>query len=173
MSKAFTKESDESPDELILPQRTQLPPGVKNYMTSDGAQQMREELERLTQVERPAVAAKGDANDADRKRELQKIDAWIRHLSECLQSAEVVNMASQTGNTVRFGATVRVRQNDGSESTYRIVGVDEMDLDRNWVSWISPVAKALLNRKVGDIVKFRTPMGEEKLTMISINYVSE
>jgi transcription elongation factor GreB len=71
---------------------------------------------------------------------------------------------------VRFGAHVTVRESDGSETSYRIVGVDETDMDRNWVSWMSPIAKALLNRKRDERIRFKFPSGEETLEIIEINY---
>jgi transcription elongation factor GreB len=87
-----------------------------------------------------------------------------------LQSAEVVASPSGPADIVRFGATVTVRESDGAEATYRIVGVDEMDIDRNWVSWMSPIAKALLNGNRGARIRFKFPSGEATLEIIDIRY---
>ena len=169
MSKAFTRESDDSPDnsDLLRP-ASPLPPGAKNYLTPGGAKRLSEELDRLVQRDRPAVAASPD--DADRKRRLQTLDQRIRQLQQNLAVAVVVKPPAAPENVVRFGATVAVRENNGAETRYRIVGVDEMDLDRNWVSWISPIAKALLNAKVGHRVRFKFPSGEEELEILAIHY---
>lgn len=175
MSKAFTKESDENPDEPIAYARqSQLPPGAKNYMTTDGARRLREELDRLTQVVRPEVLRAASSatgrEDAEVRQNLKKTDRQIQLLSESLNSAEVVDPSHQQTDQVRFGATVTVRDQAGAESTYRIVGVDEIDVDRGWVSWLSPIAKALLNKKLGDAVALRLPAGEQKLQVMRIEY---
>jgi len=169
MSKAFTRESDDLPDEPILAQRTSsLPSGAKNYLTPDGARRLREELEHLIQRERPNVAASPD--EGDTKRRLQVLDQRIQYLEQSLQLAVVVTPPAAPWEQVRFGATVTVREQDGSESRYRIVGADETDLDRNWVSWLSPIAKALLNARLGQRVRFKFPSGEKELEIVEITY---
>ena len=167
MSKAFTRESDDAPDRPVAPRRSSLPPGAKNYLTPDGARRFREELERLTQVERPGLA--GASGDAEAKRQLQRLDQRILDLQQSLQSAVVVAPPPASEDRVRFGATVTVRER-GAEARYRIVGVDEADLDRGWVSWLSPIAKALLNARPGQRVKFKFPSGEEELEIVRIAY---
>ena len=168
MSRAFVKESDATPDEPDAPPASaQLPPGVKNYMTADGARRMREELERLAQVERPE-AARGDPAAAETKRRLQQLDRRIGYLAECLRSAEVLDVASQAMDVVRFGATVTVRNREGIESTYRIVGVDEIDLARGWVSWRSPLAASLMGARAADSIVFRSPTRDEQLRVTRI-----
>jgi transcription elongation factor GreB len=169
MSKAFTRESDDAPD---LPPVTRnlspLPPGAKNYLTPDGAQHLRDELARLVQVARPQVAALSDP--ADSRRQLQQLDQRILHLEESLQSAVIVPPPAGPWDQVRFGATVTVREQDGNEEQYRIVGADEADLDRNWVSFFSPMAKALLNARLGQHVRFRVPAGEQQLEIVGLTY---
>jgi transcription elongation factor GreB len=91
-------------------------------------------------------------------------------LEESLHAAEIIPNPSGPADVVRFGATVRVRESDGTETSYRIVGVDETDMDRNWVSWMSPIAKALLNGKRGERVRFKFPSGEETLEIKDIRY---
>jgi transcription elongation factor GreB len=167
MSKAFTRESDDAPDLPMAPRRSPLPPGAKNYLTPAGERQLREELERLTQVERPPLARVTD--DSEVRRQLSVMDQRILDLQQTLQTAVVVPPPAPTENRVRFGATVTIRQR-GEEIRYRIVGVDEADLDRGWVSWLSPIAKALLNAETGQRVKFKFPSGEEDLEILSVAY---
>lgn len=169
MSKAFTRESDDLPDQPVLPRQSSLlPPGAKNYLTLSGVRQLREDLDRLIQTERPKVAASPESDDA--KRQLQVLDQRIHYLEQSLQSAVVVTPPMAPWDKVHFGATVTVRERNGSESRYRIVGVDETDLDRNWVSWLSPIARALLNARLGQRVRFKLPSGETELEIVGIAY---
>jgi transcription elongation factor GreB len=169
VSKAFTREENDGPDIPDLPVLTSaLAPGSKNYITPAGAQRLRVELQQLVETTRPALANSPD--DSDGKRQLARLDQRIMQLEESLQSAEVVMPTSGRADVVRFGATVTVRESDGSEARYRIVGVDEMDIDRGWVSWVSPIAKALLNRKRGEHIRFKFPSGEETLEILDIRY---
>ena len=108
-------------------------------------------------------------DDPDAKRQLIRIDQRIRQLEESLQSAEIVE-AEGARDVVRFGAWVTVIESSGEETTYRIVGVDETDADNNWVSWMSPIAKALLNQKRGEHIRFKFPSGEETLEIKEISY---
>lgn len=169
MSKAFTRE-DDSP-ELPAPPRpvSVLPPGAKNYLTPRGAIRLRTELERLIELERPKFAAKA-VEDEEAKRQLQPIDLRIQHLQHTLQTAVVTGPPATPDNVVRFGAIVSVRDRSGTGSTYQIVGVDETDLDENRVSWLSPIAKALLNSSLGQRVRFRLPGGDEELEIVSVRY---
>ena len=169
MSKAFTREETDGPEMPDLPPLVStLPPGAKNYMTPDGAERLREELTRLVEVRRPQLAAA--RNDPDSKRQLAGIDQRIAQLEQSLQTAEVVRPLPEETSVVRFGATVVVREESGEESTYRIVGVDETDIDRGWVSWLSPIAKTLMNARPGKRVRFKFPAGEEELEIIGISY---
>jgi transcription elongation factor GreB len=169
MSKAFTRDENEGPDiPDVMPTVSPLAPGAKNYLTPAGAQKLRDELQRLVEITRPALAEARD--DPDAKRQLARLDQRIMQLEESLQSAEIVSTPSGSGDVVRFGACVTVRESDGSETSYRIVGVDETDADENRVSWMSPIAKALLNRKRGEPIRFKFPSGEETLEIINISY---
>lgn len=169
MSKAFTRESDDVPDRPVLPQPVSpLPPGAKNYLTPAGARRLREELERLVEVERPRLASSAEGSEA--KRQIQALDQRIRHLQQSLQSAVVVEPPAEPEDRVRFGATVTVRDGGGHEEVYRIVGADETDIDRGWVSWVSPIAKALLNARVGERVRFKFPSGEDELEIVGVRY---
>ena len=168
MSRAFVRERDDRPELPTVRQASALPPGAKNYLTPGGAARLREERRRLVEVDRPALAS--SPSDPDAKRRLLILDQQIQYIEEGLQSAEIVDAPStELRDVVRFGASVTVRHSDG-EDVYRIVGIDEIDLDRGWVSWASPVAKALLNTRVGQRVRFRVPSGEEQLEVVKIEY---
>jgi len=169
MSKAFTRESEDSNEDGFVPPQPQLPAGLENYMTEPGARHLREELERL-RLERSHIAQEADESA---KRRLRAIDSRILHLDQSLRSAVIVPAPPRPYSQVRFGATVKVREGSGSETEYRIVGMDEMDLDRNWISFYSPIARALMNQSLGARVKFRTPAGEQSLEIIGIDYVQE
>ncbi|MDQ3120056.1 MAG: GreA/GreB family elongation factor [Verrucomicrobiota bacterium] len=169
MSRAFVRESDDRPEPPIARPGSALPPGAKNYFTPGGANRLREDLRRLVEKERPALLARSP--DPEAKRRLLILDQHIQQLEESLLSAEVVTPpAASARGVVRFGATVTVRHSDGEEDVYRIVGVDEIDLERSWVSWASPIAKALLNANLGERVRFKFPSGEEELEILKIEY---
>jgi transcription elongation factor GreB len=125
-------------------------------------------LNNLLNIERPQLAASAD--DADVRRRLQSVDERIDHLQQSLGSAVVVNPPAVPDHQVRFGATVTVRNQRGEASSYRIVGVDETDIDRDWVSWLSPIAKALLNARVGQLIRIKLPGGEEQLEIVGVAY---
>ena len=181
MSKAFVKESDDQPD---LPEEDDapLPAGVKNYMTPDGHRQMQEELQRLIREERPKTveivswaAGNGDRSENGDylygKKRLREIDRRIRFLTKRLESAEVVDPSRQTRrDQVFFGASVTYANRAGAEKTVTIVGIDEADLERGQVSWISPIARALLKAHEGDAVEVRTPAGAEQIEIVEIRY---
>ncbi|TMJ24726.1 MAG: transcription elongation factor GreB [Alphaproteobacteria bacterium] len=183
MSKAFTRESD-GDDEDDLPEESGgLPLGAKNYMTPAGFARMREELDGLMRKERPEVvkvvswaAGNGDRSENGDyiygKKRLREIDRRVRYLSKRLANAEVVDPARR-GKTeqVFFGATVTYANGRGEERTIKIVGVDEVELDKGHVSWISPIAKALLRAEQGDVVKMRTPQGVEEIEVVTVAYL--
>lgn len=182
MSKAFTKEEDGASElEDEGPEDESVPRGSRNYMTPAGAEKLRAELHELMHVERPKVvetvawaASNGDRSEnADYiygKRRLREIDRRVRFLTRRLDSAEVVDPAMQKSDRVLFGATVTVLDEGGERRTFQIVGIDETDAKRGRVSWISPVGKALLQAKVGDVVLLKTPKGEEELEIDRIEY---
>lgn len=169
MSKAFTRDENEGPDiPDIVPAASVLAPGTKNYITPAGAERLRNELQKLVEITRPDLAEARD--DPDAKRQLARVDQRIRQLEESLQSAEIVEPADEGKDVVRFGASVTVRESSGEETTYRIVGVDETDADNNCVSWMSPIARALLNHRRGERIRFKFPSGEQVLEIIKIGY---
>lgn len=181
MNKAFVKESDGDDDDLDFAQAA-IPPGAKNYITPAGHKRLRDELLHLIDEARPDVvklvswaASNGDRSENGDyiygKRRLREIDRRIRFLTKRLDLAEVVDASRQeNADQVFFGATVDYVTQDGNEHTVTIVGVDEVDLDRGHVSWISPVARALLKARVGDTVTLLTPVGPEPIDVLDVRY---
>lgn len=179
MSKAFTKESDDE-EEPEQPEASSLT--LKNYVTPAGFAVLNDELRHLLSVERPKTvevvswaAGNGDRSENGDyiygKRRLREIDRRIRYLTKRIENAEVVDPNLQKNlKQVFFGATVTYIQKDGTEKTIKIVGIDEADLEKNKISWISPVAKALIKSEEGDEVILRTPTGSETLIVKSIKY---
>ncbi len=184
MSKAFTREDGESlpDDDLDGEDANPIPAGSKNYLTPAGWRRMRDELQWLVNHERPEVtsvvswAAKlGDRSEnADYqygKKRLREIDRRIRYLTKRLEIAEVVDPATREDtDQVFFGATVTYANTQGEENTVRIVGIDEMDPPKNYVSWISPIARALIKAREGDTVRLHTPGGEEEIEILEVRY---
>jgi transcription elongation factor GreB len=152
-----------------------------NYLTPKGAQKLQEELRQLTTSERPKVvvevadaAAQGDRSENAEyiygKKRLREIDRRIRFLTKRLESAEIVEPSAVQHDQVRFGATVEVQDEDGVKKTYTLVGPDESEPDSGALSFQSPIGRALLKKRVGDIVTVRRPAGEVDLEILSINY---
>lgn len=188
MSKAFTREADgeDADDAADFEAANPLPAGAKNYITSGGKQRLKDELEYLLNKDRPAVTAvvSWAARNGDRsenadyqygKRRLREIDRRIRFLTRRLDLAEVVDLARAPGDKragrVFFGATVTYADSKGVKNTVTIVGVDEIDLKRNHISWVSPLARALMKSGPGDSVVVRVPDGSEELEVIDVRYV--
>lgn len=169
MSRAFVRESDVPQLPELPPLVSPLPPGARNYLTAGGAVRLRAELTRLHDTERPRLAA-APPEDVDAKHELQVLDQRIRYLQESLRTAEIVSHPAGPADTVHFGATVTVRETGGGETRYRIVGVDEADPDRNGISWLSPIARALLNAPRGGRVIFKAPRGAKELEIVRIEF---
>ncbi|MFC5495953.1 transcription elongation factor GreB [Caenimonas terrae] len=180
MNKAFTKESDsDEDDELALPE---VPAGGKNYITPAGYARLRGELLQLMDDERPKVveAVHWAARNGDRsengdyiygKKRLREIDRRIRFLTKRLEIAEISDPSLHHGSDqVFFGATVRYADPAGQERTVTILGIDEADSAQGQVSWISPVARALLKAREGDEVKLVTPLGVQEIEVIEVTY---
>ena len=163
-------------------EETESVPGGKNYVTPDGFERLKAERRQLWTVDRPEIvrvvewaAGNGDRSENGDyiygKRRLREIDRRIRFLRKRLESARVVDPALQTArDRVFFGARVTYATEDGSETTVKIVGVDEADLAQGRISWLSPVARALLRARCGDSVAVRTPAGTETLEVLAIAY---
>ena len=185
MNKAFTRESDASDDTDDVEALSPLPVGARNYMTPGGFARLSAELEHLVQKERPELVATvaWAAGNGDRsengdyiygKKRLREIDRRIRFLIKRLDAAEVVDPAApreeETAGQVFFGATVDVRNARGEPRTVSIVGVDEIDTARGYISWVSPMARALLKAREGDTVTLRTPAGAEEIDIVEVRY---
>jgi len=182
MNKAFVKESD-ADDEDDAPDAPSLPPGTRNYMTTRGHALMREEFERLIKVERPELvqvvswaAGNGDRSENGDyiygKKRLREIDRRLRYLTKRLENAVVVDPAAQENvEQVFFGATVTLHYvDDGAEARYQIVGIDEADAGQGRISWISPLARALMKAREGDTVRFQSPLGVREIEIVEVSY---
>lgn len=180
MSKAFTKESDaDDEEELALPA---LPQGTRNYMTPQGYARLRAEFMELLDVERPKIvetvswaAKNGDRSENGDylygKKRLREIDRRLRFLTKRLDIAEVADPSLHHGSDqIFFGATVTYANSKGEERTITIKGIDESDSLLGEVSWISPIARALLKAREGDEVQLMTPGGAERLEVLEVRY---
>ena len=179
MSKAFTRESDSEDDEVGLPP---LPAGGKNYITPQGYASLRAELFDLIDNERPKVvdivhwaASNGDRSENGDylygKKRLREIDRRIRFLTKRLEIAEVTDPSVHFGkDQVFFGATVTYVEEAGEERTVTILGIDEADSLKGEVTWISPIARALLKAREGDVVKLVTPVGVQEVEVLRVQY---
>ncbi|MBS0315890.1 MAG: transcription elongation factor GreB [Proteobacteria bacterium] len=180
MNKAFTRESDADDDDEPTP--APLPPGTKNYITPSGYARLRAELLHLMDGERPQVveAVHWAARNGDRsengdylygKKRLREIDRRIRFLTKRLEIAEVTDPSAHHGSDqVFFGATVVYADPSGAERTITILGIDEADSSAGQVSWIAPIARALLRAREGDVVKLTTPGGMQEIEVLSVRY---
>ncbi len=181
MNKAFTKEND-GDDEEDVGAAPPIPSGLKNYITPAGFKRLKDEALQLLDKERPELvkviqwaASNGDRSEnADYiygKRRLREIDRRIRFLTRRMDAAVLVDPAQrEESDQVFFGATVTVVDENGGEKTYSIVGIDEADVSRGRISWISPLAKALIKAHEGDTINFRTPGGDERLEIVHVEY---
>jgi transcription elongation factor GreB len=179
MNKAFTKENEDEEEPDNSPK---LPQGVKNYITPSGHKRLKEEFDRLWRIERPELvktitwaASNGDRSENGDyiygKRRLREIDRRLRFLSKRLDNAEVIDPAQRGDcDQVFFGATVAICNARGEENTYSIVGLDEVNPGCGRISWVSPLARALLKAHEGDTVMLHTPAGTEEITVIEIRY---
>ncbi|HLX27779.1 MAG TPA: transcription elongation factor GreB [Casimicrobiaceae bacterium] len=187
MNKAFTSEEPTETDHGDVAEVSPLPAGARNYMTPGGFARMRRELDALVSKERPELVATvaWAAGNGDRsengdyiygKKRLREIDRRIRFLVRRLDNAEVVDPAmardEDASSRVYFGATVTIADTNGDERTVSIVGIDEIDTARGYISWISPMARALMKAREGDTVSVRTPGGVENLDVVDIRYIA-
>jgi transcription elongation factor GreB len=185
MNKAFIKENDsdfDGDEELNV---APLPEGSKNYITPAGYKAMRDELAHLVKKERPEVvsivswaASNGDRSENGDyiygKKRLREIDRRLRFLTKRTEIAEVVDPSTQQElESVFFGATVTYLNGKGEELTVKIVGVDEVNPAISHISWISPVARALMRTKEGDVVQLMTPAGRDELEILEIRYLMD
>ncbi len=180
MSKAFVKES-EGDEDLDRDEESEALPAGKNYMTPQGHKRMQDELKELKYKTRPEVtqivswaAGNGDRSENGDyqygKKRLREIDRRLRYLGKRLRSAEVIDPLHVKSDQVLFGATVKIADEDGNEKVYSIVGVDEIDIPKGKISWMSPLANALLKAREGDVVTFRSPKGVQEIEILEIQY---
>jgi transcription elongation factor GreB len=179
MSNAFTRETDGEDDDLALPP---LPAGSKNYITPIGYATLRAELFELIDNERPRMveivhwaASNGDRSENGDyhygKKRLREIDRRIRFLTKRLEIAEVTDPSNHHGkDQVFFGATVTYVDEADVERTVTILGIDEADSLKGEVTWVSPIARALLKAREGDVVKLVTPMGVQEVEVLAVHY---
>lgn len=185
MSKAFTKESDAEDDDDLEAGMPPIPAGSKNYITPGGHQRLKDEFDYLLKKERPVVtsAVSWAAKNGDRsenadyqygKKRLREIDKRLRFLTKRLDNAEVVDPLTprdeEAAERVFFGATVTYENEKGEEKTVTIVGIDELNLKRNYITWISPLARTLMKARVGDEVVLNAPGGREELAIVDVRY---
>ena len=179
MNKAFTKETDLEDDDLVVPLNRATD---KNYITPDGYERLRSELLGLIDDERPKIvdivhwaASNGDRSENGDyiygKKRLREIDRRIRFLTQRLEIAEITDTSVHHGkDQVFFGATVAYADNEGVERQVTILGIDEADTLQGQISWVSPVARALIKSSVGDEVNLVTPQGLQVLQVLRVNY---
>ncbi|BCT68464.1 transcription elongation factor GreB [Nitrosospira sp. NRS527] len=185
MSKAFTKETEPADDleEEVIDTPSSLPAGSRNYITPGGHARLMDEFQWLMNKERPHVTATVSwaASNGDRsenadyiygKKRLREIDRRIRFLTKRLDMAEIVDPAAPRDDETRifFGATVTFANEKGDEKTVAIVGVDEIDTSKAYISWISPMARALIKAREGDVVTLHAPGGTEELEILEVRY---
>ncbi len=182
MNKAFVKETEDDDDDVDASVASPLPAGAKNYITPGGYARLRAELFSLLDVERPEMvrtvswaASNGDRSENGDylygKKRLREIDRRIRFLTKRLDVAEVVDASLHDGSDqVFFGATVDYATDDGARHTVTIVGVDEAEPLEGRISWIAPIARALVKSRVGDVVALRTPGGVDELEVLAVRY---
>ena len=179
MSKAFTRETDGEDDDLTL---QPLPAGSKNYITPQGYALLRAELFELIDNERPRIveivhwaASNGDRSENGDyhygKKRLREIDRRIRFLTKRLEIAEITDPSNHHGkDQVFFGATVTYVDEADVERTVTILGIDEADSLKAEVTWVSPIARALLKAREGDVVKLVTPVGVQEVEVVEVRY---
>lgn len=188
MNKAFVRESEDDDDgEESLSPALRLPPGSKNYMTPRGYQALRGELDQLLRVERPKIveivawaAGNGDRSENGDyiygKKRLREIDRRVRFLTKRIDNAEIVDpRVHQGGDQIFFGATVKILDTDaqpeaGDGQVWQIVGIDEADVSTGRISWVSPLARALLKAREGEIVRFMSPSGVREVEIVEVRY---
>ncbi len=175
MSKPITEDDEDESEE------SESSTPFRNYVTPAGYKRLNDELTQLWKVDRPKLvetitwaAGNGDRSENGDyiygKRRLREIDRRLRFLSKRLDSSVVVDNAGKDHEQIFFGATVTVVDDAGEERTVTIVGLDELDPDKGWVSWISPIAKVLLNGVVGDVVTLKAPSATSQLEIVEIRY---
>ncbi|MBL1214333.1 MAG: transcription elongation factor GreA [Ignavibacteriae bacterium] len=166
MSRGFVKEGDQEETPLVTP-RAHLPAGVLNYVTPNGLKELEHERNLLVEERKTLIEQDSENNRV----QINYITAKLGLLEERISSAKLVELSNQPQNKVYFGATITLyKTKEDCESQYQIVGVDEADVSKNKVSFLSPIAKALINKKVGDEIILQTPKGKRFMKIEAIDY---
>lgn len=166
MSRGFVKEEDQEETPLVTP-RVHLPPGATNYVTPNGFEELKLEQNSLLEELKILREQSFDKNRV----QINYLTAKLHLLEERINSAKIVDLARQAQNKVHFGAKVSLyKEEEDCKCQYQIVGVDEANISLNKVSFLSPIAKVLLNRKVGDKITLKTPMGHRVMRIEAIDY---
>jgi transcription elongation factor GreB len=159
---------DDASGDEIVPLRPHTPPGVKRYITKQGADRLRQQANELLEEKR-ALLNGGNTGSADTAARVHRIEAAIQRIQQVLDSVIVAEPPTDPGK-VGFGASVEVRDHDGEVETFQIVGPDEAEPNQGRISSISPLARALMNRLPGETVRFSSPAGERQLTILAVHY---
>lgn len=166
MSRGFVKEDDQE-EVPIVPPRADLPPGVTNYVTQTGYDELQTEKEELIE-EREGFDM---ANEKERRIAVNHINSKLQLLNQRIASAQIIDLSTQPQDEIRFGATVTFRINgEKEERKYQIVGVDEADVSKGKIAFISPIAKTLSNKKVGETAVLKLPKEERRFEILGIAY---
>jgi transcription elongation GreA/GreB family factor len=165
MNKAFTKEEDDAP--IVISARAPLPPDAINYVTPRGLGQLQDELKRLQAQRRTAL---DDPSPVEQRRQLTVVERRLTDLEARIGSAVLIATPTEAEDVVRFGARVQVRNDEEHERSFQIVGVDEADAALGLIGFASPVARALLGKRVGEVATVVTPRGTEELEVLSVSY---
>jgi transcription elongation factor GreB len=166
MSRGFVKEDDQE-EVPIVPQRAYLPEGVTNFVTPSGMNQLLAEQQMLVDEKNNLI----NANENEKRIALNYINAKLQLLNNRIVEAKIVNPHEQSQNEIRFGATITLKTEESKNiQTFQIVGVDEADISKGKISFISPIAKVLINKKIGDKVIFKQPKKDIVIEIIDIFY---
>lgn len=168
VSKAFTRESDDASGDEIAPLRPHARPGVKRYITKEGADRLRQQANTLLEEKRALLTGR-EVGSADTTSKVRRIETEIHRIQRVLDTVMVAELPADPGK-VGFGASIRIRDPHGEEETYQIVGPDEAEPGQGRISSISPMAQALMNRRAGDRVRFHSPAGEREFTILAVHY---
>ena len=166
MSRGFVRESDQEETPLVTP-RAHLPAGAINYVTPTGLEELKEEQNALTEERAALIAQSLESNRV----QINYITSKLGLLVERLNSARVVDLSGQQQDEIQFGATVTLfKKHEDCESQFQIVGVDEANVSKNKISFLSPLARVLQNKKTGETITLKTPKGEREMKVMKIEY---
>jgi len=166
MSRGFVKEEDQEETPLVTP-RAHLPFGVVNYVTPNGLEELKEEQHLLIEEQKELIEQSNEINRV----QINYITSKLSLLEDRINSARIVDVSNHPQNEIHFGATITLfKKIENCECQYQIVGVDEANISKNKISFLSPIAKVLLNKKVGDVIELQTPKGVRIMKIEDIEY---